>query len=258
VLNYCGSKSRLLKKILPLFPPHRVYVEPFGGSASILLNKEPAKVEIYNDLNGDVVNFFRMLREHPGEMLRRLSLIPYSRQVFKEAMAATPRDDFQRAELFWIWANQRFNGAMGKKTTGWRRAGARCPALTTYYRIPRLVDVIERLQRVQIECKDFADVLRFVDGPDTFTYCDPPYVGFEKQYDDLFLPDDHARLAELLCRFTGKAMVSYYPDDDIRKLYPGWKCIEFERTNYAANARKNNRSVVKEMLLLNYDLPEKC
>ncbi len=260
VVSYYGAKTTMLGKILPLFPPHRCYIEPFGGSAVVLLNKEPAPVEVYNDLSDDIVNFFRQLREHPDEIVRRLTLTPYARAEFdlSKNPPPDPESDLDRAIRFFIFANYRFNGEMGKKTVGWKRARTRNQALTFARKIPKLERAIDRLRAVQIEKRDFADVLTAFDGPDSFAYCDPPYIGFEKEYRDLFFADDHERLADCLRRFEGRAMVSYYDCPEARALYPGWHARVIEKYNHAGNGKQGSRRrIVKELLLMNYD-PEQA
>ncbi len=261
VVNYYGGKFTMLGKILPLFPPHRVYIEPFGGSASVLLNKPAAPVEVYNDLSGDIVNFFRQLRENPDEMIRRLTLTPYARAEYElsKAPASVPEPDLDGAVRFFIFTNQRFNGEAGRKNTGWKRTRTRNQALTFANKVPKLERAIGRLKAVQIEKRDFADVLKAFDGPDSFAYCDPPYFGHEGDYQrDLFFSDDHERLADCLRSFKGRAMVSYYDCPEARALYPDWHAVVIDKVNCAGNGRFHRRRLVKELLLMNYDPETVC
>jgi DNA adenine methylase len=176
-----GGKQKHLGWLLPLLPPCHHYCEPFGGAASVLLNREPSPVETYNDLNGDVVNFFRVLREQAEELTRLLALTPYSREEF--ALACEGRgngvNDLERARRFYVRALQSFGASQRGSSWGLRRISRNVDLSEGVSQwvggIKGLGAVHGRLLRVQIEHRPALDILRTYDSPATLFYCDPPY-----------------------------------------------------------------------------------
>ncbi|MBS3932993.1 MAG: DNA adenine methylase [Truepera sp.] len=185
-LRYHGGKWNLAPWIIRHFPPHGHYVEPFGGGASVLLRKPRSALETYNDLEGEVVNFFRVLRERPKELARAIDLTPYARQEYLECIKPTEWlgeafDPLEQARRFFVasWLSLGANGRQHWRRSGWRYLKTaptwHSPAVT-WCNIDHLARVAERLKGVQIECKDALDVLRRFDSPQTLFYLDPPYV----------------------------------------------------------------------------------
>lgn len=229
-LRYHGGKWRLAPWITSYFPDHVCYVEPFGGGGSVLLWKAPSFAEVYNDLNGDVVNFFRVLREHPDALLRAIELTPYSRREYLDARRIEPKDnEIERARKFYVLTSQGRGRAGAAEPGGWRfmsRATRfRTPA-QDWHEHEHLWLIVQRLKRVQIESDDAATVIRRYDGPGTLFYVDPPYVSstrgrhlYQIDMDDA----QHIALAELLHEVDGAVIVSGYPSALYDRLFAGWR-----------------------------------
>ena len=229
-LRYHGGKWRLAPWIISFFPEHICYVEPFGGGASVLLRKTPSFAEVYNDLNGDVVNFFTVLREEPDALLRAIELTPYSRQEYRDARQLDHGDnEIERARKFYVWAQQGRGRAGAEEPGGWRFMSK-----ATRFRTPaqdwceheHLWLIVQRLKRVQIESDDAATVIRRYDGPGTLFYVDPPYVGSTRgRHLYRFDMDDeqHVDLAGLLHEVQGAVIVSGYPSALYDRLFADWR-----------------------------------
>ena len=206
-LRYHGSKWRLAPWIISHFPAHRTYCEPFAGGAGVLLRKMPSEVEIYNDLDGRVVNFFRVARDHPAELMTQLLLTPYARAeaVACREPSADPIEDARRScTASW----QLFGGGQGQWHTGFRVQRANSANCTTdiWQRLPlQLPAVAARLRRVHIENLDALECIRRYDSADTLFYLDPPYLPElrskwrKSAYRHETTPADHAQLATRSC-----------------------------------------------------------
>jgi DNA adenine methylase len=231
-LRYHGGKFRLAPWIIGHFPPHVCYVEPFAGAASVLLRKPPSTLEVYNDVDGAVVGFFRVLRERTDELLRSLALTPYSRSEVTLAFEPCD-DDLEAARRFYIRSWQSRGGPRGQWKTGWRyqkrdNRGGQC--VGDWSNTDHLTTIVERLRSVQFECDDAETVIRRFDAPDTLFYCDPPYLAATRSdswgrrgYAHELSDDDHRRLADVLHGIRGMALVSGYPSPLYDELYGDWR-----------------------------------
>ena len=272
---YVGGKWRLAKDIVPMIPEdHQTFVEVFCGSASVALAKGRSHIEVLNDVDGEVANFFEVVREAElrRELMERLLWTPYSRQVFAELCdMAPPADPVRRAWRFWAIARQCFGGYRpannGRSFAGttrgrWRRSisSRHCAggdAATLHKQIDALDTIGERLRGVYVERKDFAYVLDRWDRDTTVFYCDPPYVGTEGYYDNgCFGAVRHMELANMLNRIRGRALVSYYPHESLEELYPEGR---WRRTKVLAVKNFNGTDVGHtkpkrvELVLCNFD-----
>ncbi|RLG02027.1 MAG: hypothetical protein DRN49_00110 [Thaumarchaeota archaeon] len=174
--HYYGGKFYLLPYLLKAVPKHHCYVEVFGGGGYLLLNKKRSKVEVYNDINGDVVNLFRVLRDNGDQLIRRLKYTPYSRQLLGEIKAKTEfSDDIERAWAYFILLNQTFN-ARGRKS-GFAYARVKNHANIFKRLVDNLEQVVERLRGVVIECLDWKECMERYESENTFAYCLPPETG---------------------------------------------------------------------------------
>jgi len=232
-------------KLLPLFPSHKIYVEPFGGGASLLMGKEPSSVEVYNDLDSGLVDFFRVLRNKDqfAEFHQQVSLIPYAREEYDYCRKAwrETKDPVSRAVAWFVVARMAFSGDFG---AGWSSTVSRSvrgmPRSVSDWltAIDRLPEVAERLLRVQIEQSDFRKILDRYDTPNTFFYCDPPYIHATRsagKYAHELDDNDHQDLVDLLLTRRAKIMLSGYDHPIYQRLSDhGWRKVQWETACYAA------------------------
>jgi DNA adenine methylase len=240
--GWYGGKYSHLNWLLPVLPEAHHYCEPFGGSAAVLLNPDPSPVETYNDLDGDVARFFRVLRDSTEELLKAIAFTPFSREEFANALEAPPADasDVELARRFFVRARQVRTGlaqtasigrwANCKKTS---RAGMSGVVSRWLGSVKGLPEVALRLLRVQIENRPALDVIELYDSPDTLFYCDPPYPhetrGDTNAYKYEMTSEEHEELADLLGNVEGKVAVSGYRCDLMDRLYKNWERIEAEK-----------------------------
>lgn len=234
-LRYHGGKWRLAPFILKHFPPHVCYVEPFGGAASVLLRKAPAFLEVYNDLGNDVVNFFRILRERPSELISAIDLTPYSRSEFLQAQE-TCADDLERARRFYVWSWQGRGRGGVKEPGGWRFMSRNTRSQTPvddWNNHNHLWAVAERLKKVQVESGDAVTIIKRYDEPTTLFYVDPPYVQDTRgrrwarsAYVHEYTDDQHRHLASVLRTARGMVVISGYPSPLYEGLYGDWRKVQ--------------------------------
>lgn len=236
VFGWYGGKFSHLDWLLPLLPKAHHYCEPFAGSAAVLINRAPSPVETYNDIDGEVVNFFKVLRESPAELTHMIALTPFAREEFYFAVNEPERrlSELERARRFYVRARQARTGLAQTATLGrWAncrntsRAGMSGVVSRWLGGVVALPEIGERLLRVQIENRPAIDIIRLYDGRDTLFYCDPPYLhqtrGDSKAYGFEMDEDQHRELAAALRRIKGKAAVSGYRCELMDKLYKGWR-----------------------------------
>lgn len=233
-LRYHGSKFRIARWIIDQFPAHICYCEPFGGAASVLLQKEPAAHEVYNDLDAYVVGFFSVLRNEHKALIEAIRWTPYSRTELKAAWADKGEPGtVEAARRLYVRAYQSFSNAPAHDSTGWRFTKAeRASAVRQFNNIDALYVIAERLRNVQIECRDALDVMRDFDTPDTLHYVDPPYVLSSRNthmsgrgYLHELTDDDHLKLIELIKNLSGYVILSGYDTELYREnIGSDWIC----------------------------------
>jgi DNA adenine methylase len=254
------GKFSHLEWLLPLLPTCHHYCEPFSGSAAVLLNRSPSPVETYNDIDGDVVNFFRVLRAKSDELVRAIARTPFSREEFHLAIYGDTENitDVELARRFHVRARQARTGLAQTATLGrWAnckdtsRSGMSGVVSRWLGGIEGLADIAERLLRVQIENRPAVDVIRLYDGKDTLFYCDPPYLhgtrGDAKAYGFEMSDEEHAALALVLRSIQGKAAVSGYRCDQMDTWYTNWR--RFDAPVKTTHAVKQLR---QECVWMNY------
>ena len=235
-LRYHGAKFRLAPWLLQHFPPHRSYVEPFGGAAGVLLQKPRVYAEVYNDLDGEICNFFRVLRDRAlaEQLLAQLKLTPYARDEF--VLSYEPTDDpVEAARRTAVRAHMGFGSAGATKgQTGFRSDITRSYATAQHLwaRYPAaLRAIVERLQGVLIENRPALDVIRQYDAPDTLHFVDPPYlhgtrvlqgVGGKGYYRHEMADADHLELLAALREVKGMVVLCGYPSRLYDDNLPGW------------------------------------
>lgn len=236
VFGWYGGKFNHLDWLLPLLPKCHHYCEPFGGSAAVLINRSPSPVETYNDIDGEVVNFFRVLRDRTEELLKAIALTPFSREEFYKAIYGSREavTDVERARRFYIRARQARTGLAQTATLGrWAnckntsRSGMSGVVSRWLGGVETLEAIAARLLRVQIENRPAIDLIRLYDGPATLFYCDPPYLhttrGDAKAYGFEMDETAHRELASVLNQCQGKVAISGYRCDLMDTLYRGWR-----------------------------------
>ena len=253
---WVGGKGNLARWIVQFFPRCKVYVEPFAGAASVFWHlPEPYPVEVLNDIDGRIVNLYRVLQDRDKfrQLLHRLVWTPYSRAEFARALATLrdpEADDVSRAWAFFVAQNQGFGGK-ANKVGDWGRnltIGARGMAGTTNSwrsRLKLLTYWHERLSRVQIDAVDGLDAIRYWDTPDTVFYIDPPYVldtRVDKEvYANELSLDDHQRLVDTLLQVKGKVVLSGYDHPVYRPLEEaGWAKVVRETVCHAAGKTRQS------------------
>ena len=260
VFGWYGGKFSHLDWLLPLLPYTDQYCEPFAGSAAVLLNRKPSNVETYNDIDGEVVNFFRVLRDRPEELTRAIALTPFSREEFYRAIHASTVgvSKLERARRFYVRARQARTGLAQTATLG-RWANCRNTSRSGMSGVVSrwlggggtLPEISERLARVQMENRPALDIVTLYDDKNTLFYCDPPYLhstrGDSRAYGFEMMDDEHIQLAVALGRIKGKAAISGYRCDLMDTLYKGWK--RFEAPRKQAHSIKKPR---QECLWMNY------
>jgi len=245
-LRYYGGKWKLAPWIISHFPPHQNYVEPCGGAASVLLQKPRSPLETYNDLDGNVVNFFRVLRDQPDELIRKIRLTPWARAEYELSLEPC-EDELERARRFYCAACMSFNGAtqFDGSTYGWRHTldvnMRHSPAMDMVNNT--LQEIADRLLGVQIECRNYADILNRFDRPVAMIYFDPPYVAETRNkhfwYGHEFDEREHETAAVLLRQCQGYVVVSGYACDLYAELYEahGWTRVDKEAQTNSGGKR---------------------
>jgi len=260
VFGWYGGKFSHLDWLLPLLPAAHHYCEPFSGSGAVLLNRPPSPVETYNDIDGEVVNFFKMLRDRSDDLIRVISLTPFSREEFHAALNSPSEDisPLERARRFFVLARQTRTGLAQTATLGrWAnckntsRAGMSGVVSRWLGGVAGLEDVAQRLLRVQIENRPATDVIRLYDSAETLFYCDPPYLhetrGDSSAYGFEMVEAEHRELARVLHQIKGKAAISGYRCALMDKLYKGWR--RFDADEKQCHSIKKMR---QECLWMNY------
>jgi len=235
--GWYGGKYSHLNWLLPLLPKCNHYCEPFGGSAAVLLNREPAPLETYNDLDGELVTFFRVLREKQNELIQAIAMTPFSREEFNLAintnLASAQLGDIEKARLFFIKARQVRTGLAQTASNGrWAncietsRAGMAGAVSRWLGSMEGLPDIALRFLRVQIENDKALKVIKRYDSKDTLFYCDPPYIhesrGDKNAYRYEMNNEEHIELYEVLCKVKGKVAISGYGSTVMNELYKDW------------------------------------
>lgn len=245
VLRFPGAKWMLAPWIISLFPPHEVYVEPFCGSCAVLLTKPPSRAETINDLNGRLVNFFRVLRDEPERLAAALALTPYARAEWRQSweIADDPMEDARRFAVQ-VWMS--FGGKHGTvNPNGWRhdmtaaRRNGSMPA--EFAQLPaRIWPVADRLRQVHIECRPALDII-VAATPDSLLFVDPPYlpalIGTDRLYAHTMTNAGHETLLRALVAHDGPVVLCAYRSALYDDLLPGWARLDKPVTVYRGAAR---------------------
>lgn len=258
-LRYHGAKWVLSSWIVSCLPAdHDSYIEPFAGSAAVLLNKPRSNLEIYNDLDGDVVNFFQVLREREEELIRAIYWTPFAHA--EQQLSLQPTDDpLEAARRFYVRSYLTISGPTAQWNSGWRRQKKMSrgrkgesrmkPAALSFMELEHLYQVAERMRGVIIEQADALDLIRRYDHDRAVFYVDPPYVYSTRTrwsgaaYKHEMTDDQHRQMAVVLHKCAGMVVLSGYDSELYRELFAAWTRLDREFRTNGNTGRKATESL---------------
>ncbi|MCG5047309.1 DNA adenine methylase [Pectobacterium brasiliense] len=247
IVPWIGGKRRLAKHILPLFPAHTCYVEPFCGAAALYFLKPPSKAEVINDINGELVNLYRVVKHHLEEFVRQFKWALVSRQIYKwlQAVPEETLTDIQRAARFYYLQKQAFGGKVEERTFG---TATTSPPRFNLLRIEEELSMAHlRLSRTVIEHLDWAECIQRYDRPHTLFYCDPPYWGTEG-YGVAFGLENYVQMAQLARELKGKMIISVNDIPEMRQAFEGLN-LQSVGINYSLSGKPAPR---RELVICNF------
>lgn len=234
VIKYPGAKNRIVPWILNYIPEHDVYLEPFAGSLAVFFNKRPSHIETINDIDNDIINFFRVLRDYPDDLIRKIELTPFGRSEYIAAFEETD-DLIEKARRFLIRCWQGFGNSQlyqnGFKSG--QQAHSPNPARAWVDLSETLKIATERLKGVQIECLPALDLIARYNTPDVFMYLDPPYLPETRKnylYKHEMSTSDHEELLKALLKHPGKILISSYENELYNDYLRGWQKVYHKTT----------------------------
>lgn len=249
--TYYGGKTTLASQIAALFPPHRHYVEPFAGSLAVLLAKPPTKLETVNDIDQDLMTFWRVLRERPEDLARVCEFTPHARAEHVAARDLSVEDELERARRVWVLLSQGRTGTL--RTTGWRfysdPAGT-STAMPGYLRgyVGRMLAAAERLRNVSLECRPALEVIDiYGKHREVLLYVDPPYLGETRAVGyrhEMTGTAEHEGLASALLGCRSTVVLSGYASDLYEDLFSGWCRTELRSGTGQAGAYEARTEVL--------------
>lgn len=258
-ISYYGGKQKLVSHILPLIPEHKVYVEPFLGGGAIFWSKEPSELEIINDTNSQLINFYRCVQNRYVDLESMIRISLHSRDLHRKARVIYENPDMfpelDQAWSVWILANQGFSsmldGAWGydkTRNTVAKKIKNRREGFTEEYSI--------RLQNVQVECADALRIITSRDTANTFFYCDPPYYNSDMGHYDGYTIEDYTMLLARLEKVEGKFLLSSYKSPILTEYAKrnGWEQLFIEQRITASGVKGTNKATKIEVLTANYSI----
>jgi DNA adenine methylase len=249
---YFGGKMRVADQIVARLPPHQHYVEPFCGSLAVLLAKPPVALETVNDLDGDLMTFWRVLRDQPAELERACALTPHSRTEYRAAFDLPGElTDLERARRVWVQLTQSRTGT--RAGTGWRyyqNPRAKDYSMPKYLAgyVSRMAPVVDRLRGVSLESRPALDVIHdYGRHEDVLLYVDPPYLGSTRSANyavEMTGDEQHRELADALMGCAAAVVLSGYASELYDDLYAGWERAEFAATTEHSGASDSRTEVL--------------
>ena len=251
--GWIGGKSKLADEIINMLPEHKLYVEVFGGALNVLYAKSRTKLEVVNDINSELVNLHRAIRNNPQSLQMYMKHLLVSREIFEDIKHGRikPKNNIERASFYLFMLTQSF----GSKGDNFAMNAKAMSGPSNMYK--SYMKWSKRLRGVTIENKSFEDLITTYDNPDAFFYCDPPYVETESYYKHTggFGIKEHELLAATLSSIQGKFLVSYNDHEVVRELYKDFNITVTKEIEYTLgkNVHNKNKSV-KEIYISNYEI----
>jgi DNA adenine methylase len=256
-ITYYGGKQQLSKTIIELIPEHQLYCEPFCGGAAVFFAKSPSKVEVLNDTNSELINFYRIVQNDFVSLEKEVRISLYSRRLFTDAKVIynNPHmfSEVKRAWAVWVLAAQGFAGILDS-SWGYEKTDNKTAKKIINKRENFTEEFAMRLQNVQIECTDALRIINSRDTKNSFFYCDPPYFNSDCGHYDGYSKEDFENLLNHLSKIEGKFLLSSYPSDTLKKYIKdhNWQSVSFEM-NVSVNKGNTGKKKI-EVLTANYNL----
>ncbi len=252
ILKYPGGKWRIAPWIISHFPPHKVYCEPFFGGGAVFFTKAPCGIETINDIDGNVVNLFRVCRDNPKELARALELTPWAREEFLACMEESD-DPVEQARRTVVRFHQAY-AINNHSPESWRndQAGSRSHCAGVWKRLPEIVlSVCERLKQTQIENVDAIELIKRYNSPDALLYLDPPYplkIRSDNMYKHEMVDEQHEELLRVVLKSKSNVILSSYDNELYNDTLKGWYTSEKQTIAQAGVTRM-------EKIYMNYQPP---
>lgn len=257
-ISYYGGKQKLASRIISLIPRHTLYCEPFIGGAAIFFAKRPSEIEVINDTNGELINFYRTVKEDFSALEAEISTSLHSRDLHRKASLIYNNPDMfdriKRAWAVWILSTQSFAGILDgtwgfdlSKNTTTKKINTKRHGFTRTF--------AQRLQRCQLECADALYVIASRDTQESFFYCDPPYFNSDLGHYDGYTEKNYEDLLNLLSGIKGKFLLSSYPSPILKRFTKkyGWQKWSINQ-KISVNAKAGNQKTKTEVLVANYPI----
>lgn len=259
-INRLGGKYFLRSWLTSMIPEHVLYCEPFCGAGHLPFSKTPSQAEIINDIDGHLITFFKVIKDHEKrqKLIEILGYMPYSRSLWQEIrtnwkQGNIPGDPVD-ASAQWFYLNRTcFSGDQVRGGFAVPSTTGRNPVQSFRNAIEGLGDIAERLRNVCIENLPYAECVKRYDSENTLFYCDPPYLNAEHYYGNSFSQEDHYKLAKVLHGIKGKAMVSHYANELYDKLYIGWHRYEYQSFKGSHKSTGEEKPKTVEVLYCNFE-----
>jgi DNA adenine methylase len=257
-LTYYGGKQMMARRIINLIPQHRTYIEPFAGGAAVFFAKEPSDVEVLNDTNGELMNFYRVCLTDFDKLEAEIKATLHSREIHRQAYVVYNNPDMftglKRAWAIWVLSAQGFGG-MIDGSWGYDIRTKKSNNTINSRKRRFTSELAERLEHCQLDCKDALHIIRKYDTPESFFYVDPPYYNSDMGHYDVYTSQDFENLLATLSAIKGRFILSSYPsgilEDHINQH--GWHSKSFEGL-VSVNAKSGNQKRKVECLTANYDI----
>ncbi|MBS4039953.1 MAG: DNA adenine methylase [Flavobacteriales bacterium] len=242
-----GGKSQLRKKIINMLPVHSCYTEPFFGAGWVYFGKEASKAEVINDIDGELINLFRVIKYHEEELKRQLQYEVSSRQQFNvyKSIDIKYMTDIQRAARYMYIISQSF--AARGNTYGYGTTKSPAPQI---FNTDNIAVIRDRLRNTYIENLDFSEIIKRYDRLHTLHFCDPPYFKTEG-YGVEFGKKEHLNLRDILTNIEGKFILTINDHEEVREWYTGYYITETE-VRYSVSKESKARCMYKELIISNF------